>query len=246
MLLRCCVQTSSVHTTFTLVLMSTMQRRANPALNRTAAGQRDASSRGSVRRCRLVWRWAAAGMRYVLPIALSLLACSCTPRGGGTFFTSGISAYKGDGVIEDTSQRAILFGTSGYLVALPHFPLDKPYENTFRLDGLPTIDGSRTEVVFLVPETFSRNRAANTNSIVEFSLVGKGRTDVIHVKSTLGSLIWSSPVHGHPGSALYHLDRSFFQAVPGELYRLHVTYSSAPGAAGGKGYFYLRSEIGGS
>jgi hypothetical protein len=185
-------------------------------------------------------------MRNLLSIVLLLLACSCTPRGSGTYFTSGIRAYKGDGVIEDTSQRGIVLGTRGHLIALPSFPLDKTYENTFRLDGLPTIDGARIEVALLVPETFSRDRAANTNSTVEFSVTGADGKEVIHLKSTLGGLIWSSPVHGHSGSALYQLDHSFFKPVPGEQYRLRVTYSPAPGVAGGEGYFYLWSGIGGS
>jgi hypothetical protein len=185
-------------------------------------------------------------MRRIIAILLAVLTCSCSYQRGGTYFTSGIRGYKGDGTIEDTSQRSGFFNTRGYLVSLPRFSLDKPYKNTFRLDGLPTINGRSTEIVFLVPETFSRDRAANTNSVVEFSLVRADGTEVVHVRSALGALIWSGPVHGRSGSALYQFHESFFKPVPGEAYQLRVTYSPASGAAEGEGYFYLWCGVGGS
>lgn len=185
-------------------------------------------------------------MSRILVISLTWLLCSCAPHGRGTYFTSGIRNYTGDGTIQDTSQRSGILQTRGYLVALPHFPLNRSYEHTFQLDGLPTIESKQIEIVFLVPETFSQTRTANAHSTVEFTLSTSDDKRVTNLNSTLRALIWSSPVHDHSGYALYHLDRSFFQPVSGERYRLHVRYSPAPGADSGDGYFYLWSGIGGS
>jgi len=183
---------------------------------------------------------------HIIAIGAGLLACSCVSQRTGSYFTSGLRSYRGDGVIEDTSQRAILFGTRGYLVAMPRFQLDRPFDGTFRLGGLPIIEDKKTGVALIVPDTFSRERMPNTNSIIEYSVIDSQGKEITHVKSALGALIWSSPIHGHLGSALYQLDTSFFQPASGASYRLHVTYSPEPGAGAGEGYFYLWSSVGGS
>lgn len=185
-------------------------------------------------------------MCRLFAISLALLLTSCIRHGTGTYFTSGIRDYAGDGTIRDASQRGGGFRTRGYLVELPNFRLNRPYEHTFQLVGLPTIEGKRVEIAFLVPETFSQTHTANAHSTVEFSLSTTDGKQITSHKSTLGDLIWSSPVHGHSGYALYHLDRSFFQPVSTERYRLRITYSPAAGADSGEGYFYLWSAVGGS
>ena len=187
-------------------------------------------------------------MSRILAISIASLLSSCAPHGSGTYFTSGVRDYTGDGTIQDTSQRGGFFPTRSYMVTLPSFPLNRPYEHTFRLDGLPTIEGKPTEIAFFVPNSFSQAHTPNAHSSVEFSVTTADSRRVTSVSSTLGALIWSSPPHPihYSGNALYQLDTSFFQPVAGERYRLHVTYSPAPGADSGEGYFYLWSGVGGS
>jgi hypothetical protein len=184
----------------------------------------------------------------ILVISIGLLLSSCAPRGRGTYFTSGIRDYTGDGRIQDTSQRGGFFPTRCYMVTLPSFPLNRPYEHTFRLDGLPTIEGKPTEIAFFAPNSFPQTHAPNARSTIEFSLSTADGRQITSLSSTLDALTWSSPAHPihYDGNALYQLDKSFFQPVAGERYRLHVTYSPAPGAGSDEGYFYLWSGIGGS
>ena len=186
-------------------------------------------------------------MIRILVIGIALLLSSCSPRGRGTFFTSGIRDYTGDGTIQDTSQGGGLFSTRCYMVRLPPFPLDRPYEHTFRLDGLPTIEGKPTEIAFFVPNSFSQTHAPNGHSTIEFSVTAADGKQITSLKSTLAALTWSSPaqpIH-YDGHALYEIDKSFFQPLAGERYQLHITYSPAPGAGSDEGYFYLWSGVGG-
>lgn len=173
---------------------------------------------------------------------------SCAPNGSGTYFTSGIRDYIGDGTIQDTSQRSGFFSTRSYMVIFPSFPLNRPYEHTFRLDGLPTIKGKPTEIAFFVPNTFSQVHTPNADSTVKFSVTTADGRRVTSVGSKLGALIWSSPAYPihYSGNAIYQLDTSFFHPIAGERYRLHVTYSPAPGADSSEGFFYLRTGVGGS
>ncbi len=49
-------------------------------------------------------------------------------------------------------RRRILRTTRGYMVRLPPFPAGPaPYEHTFSLDGLPTIEGKPTDYAFFRP-----------------------------------------------------------------------------------------------
>ncbi|MEY2577039.1 MAG: hypothetical protein QOF80_2526 [Verrucomicrobiota bacterium] len=187
-------------------------------------------------------------MARILVISIALLLNSCSPRGHGTFFTSGVRDYTGDGTIQDTSQGDGLFSTRCYMVRLPPFTLDRPYERTFSLDGLPTIEGKPTEIAFFVPNSFSQTHAPNARSTIEFSLSTADGKQITSLTSVLGALTWSSPAHpiSYDGHALYQIDKSFFQPVAGERYRLRVTYSPAPGAGSDEGYFYLWSGVGGS
>jgi hypothetical protein len=184
----------------------------------------------------------------ILVICIVVPLSACAPHRIGTYFTSGIRDYTGDGTIQDTSQRGSFFPTRSYMVSLPSFPLNRPYEHTFRLDGLPTIEGKPTQVAFFVPNSFSQARTPNARSTVELSITTADSKQVTSVSSTLGALIWSSPAHPlhSSGHAVYQLDTWFFQPVAGERYRLHVRYSPASGADSGDGYFYLRSGVGGS
>ena len=184
----------------------------------------------------------------ILAITIAGLLTSCAPHGRGTYFTSGIRDYTGDGTIQDTSQRGGFFSTRSYMVTLPSFPLNKPYEHSFRLDGLPTIEGKPTEIAFFVPNSFSQTRTSNARSTITYSLSTAEGRRLTSVSSTLGALIWSSPaqpIH-YSGHALYQLDKSFFQPAAGERYHLHVSYSPAPDTDSGEGYFYLWSGVGGS
>src|SRR2546430_711776 len=52
----------------------------------------------------------------VLAISIASLLSSCAPHGSGTYFTSGIRDYTGDGTIQDTSQRGGFFPTRSYMV----------------------------------------------------------------------------------------------------------------------------------
>ena len=187
-------------------------------------------------------------MSRILAIGTALLLSSCVPFGRGTYFTTGIRGYSGDGNIQDTSQWFDFFPVRSFMVTLPSFPLDKPYEHTFRLDGLPTIEGHPTEIYFFVPSSFSKAHTPNADSRVEFSVTTAEGRRITTVRSTLGALTWSGPpdpIH-YSGSGLYQLDTSFFQPVAGEKYRLHVMYSPAPGADSSEGHFYLLNGVGGS
>jgi hypothetical protein len=183
-----------------------------------------------------------------LIISLAWSLSSCVPHGRGTYFTSGIRDYTGDGTIQDTSERDGFLQSRSYLVTLQHFPLNKPYEQTFRLGGLPTMEGKMSEIALFVPTTFSESNPVNARCTLEFSLStadGKGLTNL---KSKLGALTWSSPpsaIH-YIGHAIYHREQSFFQPIPGQRYILHVKYSPVLGADGGEGYIYLWTGIGGS
>jgi hypothetical protein len=114
-------------------------------------------------------RWIRI-MSRILAISIASLLSSCAPHGSGTYFTSGVRDYTGDGTIQDTSQRGGFFPTRCYMVTLPSFPLNRPYEHTFRLDGLPTIEGKPTEIAFFVPNSFSQSHTPNAHSRVEFSV----------------------------------------------------------------------------
>jgi hypothetical protein len=134
------------------------------------------------------------------------------------------------------------------MVRLPPFPLDRPYEHTFNLDGLPTIEGHPTQIAFFVPNSFSRTHPPNARSTIELSVSTAGGKQITSLSSPLGALTWSTPAQpvNYDGHALYELDKSFFQPVAGERYRLHVKYSPAPGAASSEGFVYLWSGLGGS
>lgn len=183
-------------------------------------------------------------------LILSLVAslASCTPHGSGTLFESGISGYSGDGTILDTSESSGLLSTRSYMITMPSFDLAQRYEKTFRMQGIPTIDGKPTGIYFFVPNGFSRDVEPNARSRVEYSLTKSDSTKLVGVSSDLGDLIWSSPANPihYDGMAIYQLDQSFFQPVVSEAYLLHVKYTPAAGASSGQGHLYIWNGVGGS
>ena len=95
---------------------------------------------------------------------------------GGCFRPS-VQEYRGDGTIQDTSDNGGFLPVRSYMITLPSFPLDKPYDHTFRLDHVPTILHAQVEIVLFVPNSFSQTRSANARSVIAYSLE---TTDGIH------------------------------------------------------------------
>jgi hypothetical protein len=179
-------------------------------------------------------------LRILITLIIAVTLSGC--------FRPRVQDYRGDGTIQDTSDNGGFLPVRSYMITLPSFPLDKPYDHTFRLDHIPTILHAEIEICFFVPNSFSQTRSANADSVITYSLETADGTQITSVKSPLGKLIWSSPavpIH-YDGYALYELDRSFFHAHSGQHYRLHVTYDPAPGADAADGHFYLWSGVGGS
>jgi len=175
---------------------------------------------------------------------LSFALVSCMQR--GSYFSSGISEYKGDGRIEDTSQAGGAYPSRGFIVALPAFKLNEPFTKTFQLDGLPIIEGQKVGVYFNVPKLMQQSDGVGGNASIELCVLSAEGEELTTAKGPLSGFVWSTPVHGYQGQALYKQNGSFFIAKPGIKYRLKIVYSPADMMSQAEGQVYLWCSAGGS
>lgn len=117
--------------------------------------------------------------------------------------------------------------------------MDRPYEHSYVLNGIPVIADTFASIFFKVPQGLTAASAGKASASFEADLVdGKGNR-VTRFGGPLNSFIWS-------GSSLYDLERSSFQPKHNEEYRLHVRYHPGSGVGEGFGHIYVRCAIGGS
>ena len=173
-------------------------------------------------------------------LCLSILTgCACRPR--GTYFNAGIAQYRGEGRITDTSERSGFVSTRGYLVEFPRFDLGRSYDHKFRLINLPTIEGKEVQIRFVVEDETLEQNKKTLDSRASVSLTDSAGNLVTEFSSKIGSLVWSSPVHGHTGYALYDSKHSLFIPRPNETYVLHIIYAPDVSLVSKSGYVYLYS-----
>jgi len=175
----------------------------------------------------------------ILVCGAGLLLASCTSFRTGSYFSAGVHSYVGDGVIRDTSQPAVFFATRGYRIDLPGFRIDRPYEHSYLLKGIPVIDDTSAGIFFEVPQGLTSESTEKTGASFEANLVDKKGERIARFGGPLNSLIWS-------GNSLYDLEGSFFQPKHNEEYRLHVRFYPGSGVGEGLGHIYVRCAIGGS
>ena len=173
-----------------------------------------------------------------------LFQVSCTSFGTGSYFKTGISSYSGDGTILDTSQPAVFFATRGYRIDLPEFRIDRPYEHTYQLKGIPVINDTFATIYFELPQGLTSASTSATEASFDFNLVDRKGSRITRFGGPLNTFIWSSSLR-NPNS-LYNLEGSLFQPKPDEEYRLHVRYHPGSGVGKGVGHVSLRCGIGGS
>ncbi len=178
-------------------------------------------------------------MTKTISIGLLALLSGCTAFLSGTYFSTGIRGYSGDGEIVDVSERGGFFSTKGYRVVLPRFAINRAYAHTFRLEGLPTMEDRPISIHFAVPSSLTRLAAAKSGASIEMLLTTTAGREVTRIKRPLDDLVWS-------GSSLYDRDHSFFHPSPGEQYRLEVKFSPGSGLNAAEGFVYLSCLCGGS
>lgn len=181
-------------------------------------------------------------MRHHLEIpvcGVALLLASCTSFGNGSYFRKGVRTYAGEGEIRDTSQPALFFATSGYRIDLPEFPLDRRYEHSYVLKGIPVINNTAAQIFFDLPEGPTSASAGKAKARFEASLFDGEEHLITRFGGPLNSFIWS-------GSTLYQSEGFLFQPKLDEEYRLHVIFDPGKGIGEGHGRVYIRCAIGGS
>ena len=181
-------------------------------------------------------------MRNHLPILVcgsGLVLASCTSFGTGSYFRTGVRTYSGEGEIRDTSQPALFFATRGYRIDLPELPLDRRYEHSYVLKGIPVINNTSAGIWFELPEGPTSDSTEKAKASFHASLVDGGGHLITRFGGPLNSFIWS-------GSSLYQLEGSFFQPKPTEEYRLHVKFDPGNGIGEGRGRISIQCAIGGS
>jgi hypothetical protein len=193
-------------------------------------------------------------MNRILALVCALSLSGCTYWPSGTYFKHGISQYRGEGSIRDVSQRSGLVSGRGYVVQLEHFDLGSAYEKQFQVANLPTIVNSRVEICLAVEgEEISRLSIASFDTLrrrlvaeLTISLTDSAGVTVTQLSTNVGTMWWSSPVHGYSGHWLYDQKGSFFTPRPEETYSLRVRYSPDAALRGKHGCIYLYSGCGGS
>jgi hypothetical protein len=123
--------------------------------------------------------------------------------------------------------------------------LGRSHNNRFVLTNLPTIEGHEVQIAFVVEDGTIEQTKNILNASASVLLTDSASNVVTEFSNKIGGLVWSSPVHGHAGHALYHDGRSFFMPRPSETYALHIIYSPDPSLVSKSGYFYLYSGCGG-
>ncbi len=185
---------------------------------------------------------------------LALLISGCTYWPSGIYFRHGITQYQGEGTIRDVSQRALFFGSRGYVVEFDKFDLGSAYDKHFRLANLPTIANGSVHINLAIED--EELSWSNLNSIdslrrkleagLTIWLTDSAGVTVTGFSTKIRTMSWSSPVHGYGGCWLYTSPGSYFKPRPGETYSLKVRYSPDATLRGKHGCIYLYSGCGGS
>ena len=188
----------------------------------------------------------ARPVRCALVLAALIVAGGCDSclRPGNA--NSWSKMYSGDGKIVDISQPSGWFGSKGYLIEFAPFDLDKPFHAVYRLEGMPEVGRSKADVRLLVDERISDSLK---NSLVgRFTVDLRDHSDLptLSMSERLRDLIWSSPIHGRRGYALYSLEHSSFAFRTKSRYTLTVDYSGDPQLSGKGGWVYILVACGGS
>jgi len=191
--------------------------------------------------------------RKYLLASLVLMFTACGRCGWGTYYLNGTRSYSGDGTISDASVPSGFFGTRGYVIDFPTFDLGQRFEASYHLSGVPTL-GVRApaEISMMVddPRGFLASSVDSLKdmfkAILKCSLSDSSGAVITKFEAPLNSLIWSSPIHGRSGYALYELHKSFFVPNSKEKYTLTIEYSGDPGLSGKTASIYLWCACGGS
>lgn len=168
---------------------------------------------------------------------IALLA-SCGPFGTGSYFRRGVKSYRGDGTIRDTSRAAVFFASRGFRIDLPNFPIDRPYEHTFRIAGIPVINDTQAGVFLELPPGMSSTVAGKSRATFEMAIFNKNGIQITHVKGPLNSYIWS-------GTSLYDSEHSWFKPDEDESYKMYVRFSPGSGLGKGFAHVYIKCHVGG-
>lgn len=184
--------------------------------------------------------------RLLAWVFLAVMISGCGRCGWGTYYRRGINGYSGDGKIYDVSQGSGFLGGRGYVIQFPTFDLGERHQAEFQLSHLPTLGNARAQISLLIEDPTVEERKGSLHAETTCLLKNSSGTVVAEFSQTLDTLIWSSPVHGRRGHALYNLDRSFFRPQSNTRYTLTVFYSGEPQIKGTTGYFYIWCGCGGS
>jgi hypothetical protein len=87
---------------------------------------------------------------------------------------------------------------------------------------------------------------ANLSARLKCSIIDSGGRSALQIDVALKDMIWSSPIHGRSGYALYQLEGSEFVPNKDATYTMSVEYSGDAQLAGKKGSLYLWCGCGGS
>jgi hypothetical protein len=188
----------------------------------------------------------------VITLLLVLLINGCAP--GGTYSKHGVAQYHGDGTIRDVSQSGWPFSSHGFVIELDHFDLGSAFDKQFHLANVPTIANSHVEIALAVEdEELSRQGIASVDTLrkklaasLTIIVTDSANVATAQFSTNIGSLRWSSPVHGYTGFWLYSETGSFFTPRSGETYSLRVHYAPDVMLRGKRGRIYLYSGYGGS
>jgi hypothetical protein len=183
---------------------------------------------------------------------LVLLISGCAPR--GTYNKHGVTQYRGDGAIRDVSQSSWPFSSHGFVIELEGFDLGSAFDKQFHLVNVPTIANSHVEIALAIEdEEISGQSIPSVDSLrkqlqasLTIAVSDSASVGTTGFSTNLGSLRWSSPVHGYTGFWLYSETGSFFTPRSGETYSLHVQYAPDAMLRGKHGRIYLYSGYGGS
>jgi hypothetical protein len=188
----------------------------------------------------------------ITTLFFALLITGCAPA--GTYSKYGVTQYHGDGVIRDVSQSGWPFSSHGFVIELEQFDLGSAFDKQFHLSSVPTIAGGHVEIALAVEdEEISRQGIASVDELrkkltASLSIAMSDSASVLATQfsANIGSLVWSSPVHGYTGLWLYNGSGSFFTPRSAETYALHVQYAPDEKLRGKRGRIYLYSGYGGS
>ena len=180
------------------------------------------------------------------------LLSACGRCGWGTYYSTGIKKYSGDGSISDVSQSSGGLGSRGYVIDFPKFDLGKPYQSTYHLSEIPTLGHAAAQISLMIEDSNASLASrvdqlkASSTANLKCSLSDSSGKMITKFEVPLSKLTWSSPIHGRSGYALYELEKSEFLPDSKTVYTLAVEYSGDPELNGKIGWFYVWCGCGGA